>query len=101
MLPTLQSGDMILINKWFRWGQGVRVGDLVQLRGVVDPADNILKRVVGMPGDLVSAGGDLEDEEAEMIQVGLQMPGGGCGDVELTGLCMALGPCRSLLCAGR
>lgn len=63
MLPTLQSGDLILVNK-FQYGIRVPVvgkkivelgkpsyGDVVVFKYPVDPSIDYIKRVVAMPGD--------------------------------------------------
>lgn len=65
MLPTLQNGDLILVNK-FQYGLRLPVidkkvvelgepkrGDVVVFRYPVDPAVDYIKRVVGLPGDVV------------------------------------------------
>jgi signal peptidase I len=65
MMPTLQDGDFILVNK-FRYGLRLPVlntkvvdlgeparGDVVVFRWPPDPAINYIKRVVGLPGDRV------------------------------------------------
>jgi len=63
MLPTLQSGDLILVNK-FQYGIRLPIldkkvvtlgelkrGDVVVFRYPVDPALDYIKRVIGLPGD--------------------------------------------------
>lgn len=63
MLPTLQSGDLILVNK-FTYGLRLPVidkkvvdigepkrGDVFVFRYPVDPDVDYIKRVVGLPGD--------------------------------------------------
>jgi len=65
MLPTLQNGDLILVNKY---EYGVRLpiidhklvelgdperGDVVVFRYPVDPSIDYIKRVIGVPGDVV------------------------------------------------
>lgn len=65
MLPTLESGDMILVNKF---GYGIRLpvidkklipigsperGDVAVFRYPVDPSIDFIKRIVGLPGDIV------------------------------------------------
>jgi len=65
MMPTLQDGDFILVNK-FSYGLRLPVlntkilgigepkrGDVVVFRYPPDPAINYIKRVVGLPGDRV------------------------------------------------
>lgn len=66
MLPTLEVGDLILVNKW-TWGlrlpvvhtkltQGnpVQRGDVMVFRYPPKPSVDYIKRVVGVPGDTVS-----------------------------------------------
>ena len=65
MLPTLQDGDLILVNK-FEYGIRLPVidkkiidvgsperGDVMVFRYPVDPGVDYIKRVVGLPGDVV------------------------------------------------
>ncbi|TAK92126.1 MAG: signal peptidase I [Burkholderiaceae bacterium] len=66
MIPTLEVGDLILVNKYT---YGVRLpilntkvldlnvpkrGDVMVFRYPKDPAKKYIKRVVGLPGDVVS-----------------------------------------------
>lgn len=66
MLPTLESGDLILVNK-FEYGVRLPVinrkivangdparGDVVVFRYPPDPRIDYIKRVVGLPGDEVA-----------------------------------------------
>ncbi|KAG4427078.1 hypothetical protein IFR05_017438, partial [Cadophora sp. M221] len=54
MLPTIEVvGDMVLIDKGYRRGRGVVVGDVVSFDSVVQPGERVIKRVVGMEGDFV------------------------------------------------
>lgn len=70
MMPTLQDGDFILVNK-FSYGLRLPVlntkiigvgephlGDVVVFRFPPDPAVNYIKRVVGLPGDRVKVVSD-------------------------------------------
>lgn len=65
MLPTLQNGDFILVNK-FQYGvripilnkkliplQDPKAGDVLVFRYPVDPSIDYIKRVVGVPGDTI------------------------------------------------
>lgn len=65
MLPTLQIGDFILVNK-YHYGLRLPVvnakvvpindpvrGDVVVFKYPNDPAVNYIKRVVGLPGDVI------------------------------------------------
>ncbi len=66
MMPTLDVGDFILVNKFaygLRWpvlntkfleiGEPER-GDVVVFRYPGDPTQNWIKRIIGMPGDVIS-----------------------------------------------
>ena len=70
MMPTLQDGDFILVNKFayglrlpvlntriFKVGEPQR-GDVVVFRYPPDPGINYIKRVVGLPGDRVKVVSD-------------------------------------------
>jgi signal peptidase I len=70
MMPTLLDGDFIVVNK-FAYGLRMPVthtvlrpvglpqrGDVVVFRFPQDPAVNYIKRVVGLPGDLVEVRSD-------------------------------------------
>lgn len=66
MMPTLDVGDFILVNK-FEYGLRLPVsnteildlgeperGDVVVFRYPGDPSQNWIKRVIGLPGDVIS-----------------------------------------------
>ncbi|HVT35876.1 MAG TPA: signal peptidase I [Nevskiaceae bacterium] len=66
MIPTLQVGDFILVNKFafgvrdpvfhyklLKIGEPQR-GDIVVFRWPVDPTKDFIKRIVGVPGDHIS-----------------------------------------------
>jgi signal peptidase I len=70
MMPTLQAGDFILVNK-FHYGLRLPVvntkilganepqrGDVIVFRFPPDPAVNYIKRVVGLPGDRIKVVSD-------------------------------------------
>ena len=70
MMPTLLDGDFIVVNKYAYglrlpvtnhkfWAVGEPLrGDVVVFRYPPDPKVNYIKRVVGLPGDLVQVRGD-------------------------------------------
>jgi mitochondrial inner membrane protease subunit 1 len=77
MLPTFEvRGDWLLSSRRHRYGRGVRVGDLVNYTIPLEPENEGVKRVLGMPGDYVLSGRPGEDDG--MIQVS----GGGAGVVQ-------------------
>lgn len=66
MMPTLEAGDLILVNKW-TWGlrvpvlnskltngSGVQRGDVMVFRYPPKPNIDYIKRVVGLPGDTIA-----------------------------------------------
>lgn len=54
MNPTLQDGEYVLVNKLaYKTGVPAR-GDIVVFRFPMDPKQDLIKRVIGMPGDTVT-----------------------------------------------
>jgi len=60
MFPTLQINDRVLVNKFiYRFTEPER-GDIVVFESVDDPDADLIKRVVGLPGDeIVLRNGEL------------------------------------------
>ncbi len=53
MLPTVHPGEFVLVNKLaYRFGE-IEHGDIVVFHYPMDPNDDYIKRVIGVPGDLV------------------------------------------------
>ena len=51
MLPNLQPGQFLLVNKFaYRWG-GLQRGDVIVFHYPPDPGVDYVKRLVGVPGD--------------------------------------------------
>jgi signal peptidase I len=54
MLPTLQDGEFVLVSKVnYRLGN-VERGDIVVFHFPLDPEQELIKRVIGLPGDTIS-----------------------------------------------
>lgn len=54
MNPTLQDGEYILINKLaYKLGEPMR-GDIVVFVFPMNPEEDLIKRIIGLPGDTVS-----------------------------------------------
>ncbi|MCL2203207.1 MAG: signal peptidase I [Defluviitaleaceae bacterium] len=53
MEPTLSHGDMVVLNRLGWLISGPRIGDIVAFPYRADPEDNFIKRVVGLPGDII------------------------------------------------
>ena len=57
MLPTLQPGEFILVNKMaYKLGQ-LKGGDIVIFHFPQDPREDYIKRVIGVPGDTITVQG--------------------------------------------
>jgi signal peptidase I len=53
MRPTLENGEFILVNKLaYRLGHPSR-GDIVVFKFPLDPTQDLIKRVIGLPGDRI------------------------------------------------
>jgi signal peptidase I len=56
MLPTLQDGEFVLVNKMaYRTGAYTR-GDIIVFRSPATADLDLIKRVIGLPGDRITAG---------------------------------------------
>lgn len=54
MMPTLTNGELVIVNKLgYRLGEPER-GDIIVFYFPVDPSQEFIKRVIGLPGDQVS-----------------------------------------------
>ncbi len=57
MLPTLQNGEFVLVNRLaYRFDTHQR-GDIVVFHFPLDPQQDLIKRVIGLPGDEISIQG--------------------------------------------
>ncbi len=58
MKPTLLIGDFILVNKLvYRFSEPKR-GDIVVFKWPLNPNIDFIKRIIGMPGDIIEIRGD-------------------------------------------
>jgi len=54
MRPTLQDGEFVLVSKMsYRFGE-VNRGDIIVFHFPMNPKEELIKRVIGLPGDHVS-----------------------------------------------
>jgi signal peptidase I len=54
MIPTLEINDRVLVNKFiYRFTEPKR-GDIVVFQSVDNPEEDLIKRVVGVPGDEIA-----------------------------------------------
>lgn len=57
MLPTLHDGEFVLVNKLaYRMGTPTR-GDIIVFRSTTETDLDLIKRIIGVPGDRVVIGG--------------------------------------------
>src|ERR671932_1995591 len=57
MIPTLEIGDRVLVNKFiYRFSEPER-GDIIVFRSVENTKEDLIKRVVGVPGDRIAVRG--------------------------------------------
>jgi signal peptidase I len=69
MIPTLQDGEFVLVSKLnYQFGKPER-GDIIVFHYPMDPQQELIKRVIGLPGDMigvqngkVSVNGQVLDE---------------------------------------
>jgi len=53
MRPTLEDSELVLVNKMAYWLGQPKHGDIVVFRYPVNPSEDLIKRVIGLPGDEV------------------------------------------------
>ncbi len=53
MLPTLQIGDHILVNKFLYYFQAIHRQDIIVFKYPQDESRDFIKRVIGLPGDTI------------------------------------------------
>lgn len=53
MLPWLQDQERIFVNKFVYRFEDIAHGDIIVFRFPLDPSKSYIKRVVGLPGDIV------------------------------------------------
>ncbi|WP_370300108.1 signal peptidase I [Abyssibacter sp.] len=81
MIPTLHIGDFILVNK-FSYGLRLPVfhteviplglperGDVVVFRYPEDPSKDFIKRIVGLPGDVIEYRGKVLSVNGEAVEI--------------------------------
>ena len=59
MLPTLQSGEFILVNKLAYRFSDVKRGDIIVFHFPQNPHEDYIKRVIGVPDDVI----DIHDNQ--------------------------------------
>ncbi len=54
MIPTLEDGEFVLVSKINYRFSNVERGDIVVFHFPLDPEQELIKRVIGLPGDVIS-----------------------------------------------
>ncbi len=67
MSPGIHDGDRILVNHLTYLLQSVQRGDIVVLRYPLNPSLDYIKRVIGLPGDLVRIHAGLVSVNGEVL----------------------------------
>ncbi|MCI0394463.1 MAG: signal peptidase I [Chloroflexi bacterium] len=70
MLPTLEEGEYIIINKLSYAFDEPQRGDIIVLRFPNDRSRDFIKRVIGLPGDVI----EVSDKEVRVNGVVLNEP---------------------------
>ena len=68
MSPGIHDGDRILVNHLSYLLQSVHRGDIVVLRYPLDPRLDYIKRVIGLPGDIVRIHGGAVSVNGEVLE---------------------------------
>jgi signal peptidase I len=68
MSPGIHDGDRILVNHLSYLLQPVSRGDIVVLRYPLDPRLDYIKRVIGLPGDVVRIHGGFVSVNGEVLE---------------------------------
>jgi signal peptidase I len=54
MLPTLEDGEFVLVSKVNYRFSDVERGDIIVFHFPMDPEQELIKRVIGLPGDIIN-----------------------------------------------
>jgi signal peptidase I len=67
MIPTLEDGEFVLVSKLnYRLG-AVERGDIVVFHYPVDPKQELIKRVIGLPGDTIKVMDGVVSVNAQVL----------------------------------
>jgi signal peptidase I len=70
MQPTLEDNELVLVNKMAYWLGQPKHGDIVVFRYPVNPSEDLIKRVIGLPGDVVK----IQDGKVYINGLGVSEP---------------------------
>src|SRR5579871_2791315 len=54
MEPNLHSRELVLVEKWTYLFHAPARGDVIIFKAPPDPSEDYVKRVIGMPGDVIT-----------------------------------------------
>jgi signal peptidase I len=54
MRPTLDDGEFVLVNRMTYFFSDFQRGDIIVFHFPMDPSQELIKRIIGLPGDVVS-----------------------------------------------
>lgn len=84
MLPLLAEGERVLVDRLAYWPGRPRRGDVVLVRGLPDQGPGLLlKRVVGLPGELVVLARDCLSIDGAVLDLGRPVVGSSPGRWQL------------------
>ncbi|XP_015432979.1 PREDICTED: mitochondrial inner membrane protease subunit 2 [Dufourea novaeangliae] len=58
--PNISDSDYVLLNRWSVWRHGIDRGEIVAVTSPRNPSETLIKRVVGLAGDIVVTHGYKE-----------------------------------------
>jgi len=84
MLPTLETGQYLIVSRLaYRFGEPQR-GDIVVFHPSTFPEEDVVKRIIGLPGETVSIHGQQVFINGQLLDepyVGVQNPSDGAWEV--------------------
>lgn len=67
MLPTLEDGEFVLVSKLnYKFG-AVQRGDIIVFHFPMDPKQELIKRVIGLPGDHIRVGEGIVSVNGQVL----------------------------------
>lgn len=70
MLPGLSDGQRVIVNKITYHFEQPERGDVITLRPPIDPDNVYIKRIIGLPGDII----EIHDQKVYLNKVALSEP---------------------------
>lgn len=67
MTPTLHNGELVLVNRLAYKFNDYRRGDIIVFHFTTDPPQDLIKRIIGLPGDQIYVQGGLVKVNNEVL----------------------------------